>query len=67
MKNLILILNALLLAMTISIVIMPKVWMISIVGGVDGVTGMSFPLIWTFYVGLVLLTSGLSFYWLLRR
>jgi hypothetical protein len=67
MKNLILVLNALLLVMSLSIVIMPKVWMVSIVGGADGVTGMSFPLIWTFYVGLVFLTSALSFSWLLRR
>ena len=67
MKNLILILNAVLLVMTLSIVIMPKVWMISVVGGADGLTGIAFPVIWTVYAVTVFVTSGLSFSWLMRK
>ena len=47
MKNLILILHAVVLMMTLSIVIMPNLWMISVVEGADGVKGIAFPLIWT--------------------
>jgi len=67
MKNFILILNALVLIMTLSIVVLPKFWILSIVGGADGPTGMVIPMIWTVYVGLVFLTSAVTFSWLARR
>lgn len=67
MKNFILILNALLLIMTLSIVVLPKFWIITMVGGVDGVTGMAIPIIWTVYVGLVFITAGFTFSWLVKR
>jgi steroid 5-alpha reductase family enzyme len=63
MKNFILILNALVLIMTLSIVVLPKFWIVSVVQG----TGMVIPMIWTIYVGLVFLTSAVTFSWLARR
>ncbi|SFV67584.1 hypothetical protein MNB_SV-14-878 [hydrothermal vent metagenome] len=41
--------------------------MISVVGGVDGLTGISFPLIWTIYVILVFFTSAFTFSWLVKK
>jgi len=67
MKNFILVLHAVVLMMTLSIVILPKFWIVSIVGGVDGVRGMVIPLTWTVYIGLVFLTSVVTFSWLIRR
>ena len=67
MKNIVLIMNAIVLVLTLSIIILPKVWMISIVGGADGPTGMVFPIIWTVYIGAVFLTAGLTFSWLVKR
>jgi len=67
MKNLILILNAMVLILTISIVIMPNLWMVSVVSGTDGVKGISFPLIWTVYAITVFVTTGITFSWLIRR
>ena len=67
MKNFILILNALVLIMTLSIVVLPKFWIINIVGGADGPTGMVIPIIWTVYVVVVFITSAITFSWLARR
>ena len=67
MKNFILILNALVLIMTLSMVVIPKFWIISLVGGADGLTGMVIPFIWTVYTGLVFVTSAVTFSWLVRR
>ena len=67
MKNFILILNALVLIMTLSIVVLPKFWIISVVEGADGVSGMAIPIIWTVYVGLVFITTAITFSWLTRR
>jgi len=55
------------LMITLSIVIMPNLWMISIVGGADGFKGVSFPLIWTVYALLVFFTSAFTFSWLIRK
>jgi steroid 5-alpha reductase family enzyme len=63
MKNFVLILNALVLMMTLSIVVLPKFWIVSVVQG----TGMVIPIIWTVYVGLVFLTAAVTFSWLARR
>jgi hypothetical protein len=67
MKNLILILNALVLIMTLSMVVLPKFWILSVVGGADGPTGMVIPFIWTIYAVLVFVTSAVTFSWLARR
>ena len=67
MKNLILVLNALVLIMTLSMVVLPKFWIISLVGGADGLTGMVIPMVWTVYAGLVFVTSAVTFSWLARR
>jgi len=67
MKNLILILNAVVLIMTLSIVIMPNLWTVSVVSGADGLKGIAFPLIWTIYAGTVFVTAGISFSWLVRH
>ncbi len=67
MKNFILILNALVLIMTLSIVVLPKFWIISVVEGADGVRGMAIPIIWTVYVGLVFITTAITFSWLTRK
>ena len=63
MKNFVLILNALVLIMTLSIVVLPKFWIVSVVQG----TGMVIPMIWTVYVGLVFISSAVTFSWLARR
>ena len=67
MKNILLLLHAIVLSMTLSIVLLPKVWMIDVVGGVDGIKGYIIPLIWTVYVAMVFVTSGLTFSWLVKR
>ena len=67
MKNILLVLQAVVLVMTLSIVILPNVWTINVIGGADGLTGMVFPLIWTVYVVTVFVTSGLTFSWLVKR
>jgi hypothetical protein len=67
MKNLILILHAGVLIMTLSIVIMPNLWMISVVEGADGVKGIAFPLIWTVYALTVFVASAVTFSWLVRK
>ncbi len=66
-KNILLLLHAVVLVMTLSIVILPNIWIIKVVGGVDGVTGMVFPIIWTVYALIVFITSGLTFSWLIKR
>ena len=67
MKNLILILHAVILIMTLSIVIMPNLWMISVVEGAGGVKGIAFPLIWTIYAVTIFITSAITFSWLIRK
>ena len=67
MKNILLVLQAVVLVMTLSIVILPNVWTINVIGGADGLMGMVFPLIWTVYVVTVFVTSGLTFSWLVKR
>jgi len=67
MKNLILILNAIVLILTISIVIMPNMWMVSVVSGTDGLKGISFPIIWTVYAVTVFISTGITFSWLIKR
>ena len=66
-KNILLLLHAVVLVMTLSIVILPNIWIIKVVGGVDGVTGMVFPIIWTVYALIVFIASGLTFSWLIKR
>ncbi len=63
----ILTLHATILMMTLSIVIMPNLWMVSVVTGVDGLKGISFPPIWTVYAVLVFFTSAFTFSWLVKR
>ena len=67
MKNILLVLQAVVLVMTLSIVILPNVWTVNVIGGADGLTGMVFPLIWTVYAVTVFVTSGLTFSWLVKR
>jgi hypothetical protein len=67
LKNILLILHAGVLIMTLSIVVMPNLWMVSVVGGADGLQGISFPLIWTVYAVLVFFTSAFTFSWLVKQ
>ena len=67
MKNLILILNAIVLVMTLSIVIMPHLWTVSVVSDAEGLKGIAFPLIWTIYAVSVFISAGVTFSWLVRR
>ena len=67
MKNIVLVLNIMVLIMTLSIVILPSVWIISVVGGADGLTGVVFPFVWTVYAILVFITSGSTVSWLLKK
>ena len=66
-RNILLILHAVVLSMTLSIVILPDVWMIKVVGGVDGIKGVVFPIIWIVYAITVFVVSGLTFSWLVKR
>ena len=66
-KNILLLLHAIVLSMSLSIVVLPNIWMIHVVGGVDGITGVVFPLIWTLYAIMVFITSGLTFSWLIKQ
>jgi len=65
-KNILLILHATVLAMTLSILVLPNIWMIKMVGGADGMTGVVFPLIWMVYAITIFITSGLTFSWLVK-
>jgi hypothetical protein len=67
MKNILLVLNAVVLSMSLSIVILPKLWMIKVVKDAHGVAGVAFPMIWTIYVVTVFLVAGLTFSWLAKR
>jgi hypothetical protein len=67
MKNLILILNAIVLIMTLSIVVMPHLWTVSVVSDAEGLKGIAFPLIWTIYAVSVFITAGVTFSWLVRH
>ena len=67
MKNIILVLQAIVLVMTLSIVLLPNIWTIQVVEGVDGLKGMVFPFIWTIYAITVFITSGLTFSWLVKQ
>jgi len=66
MKNIILIMNAIVLMLTLSIMILPNIWIISVVGGADGITGIGFPIMWTVYVVSVFLTAAFTFSWLVK-
>jgi hypothetical protein len=67
-KNILLLLHAIVLSMTLSIVVLPNLWTIQVVmGRADNVTGMVFPLIWTVYAVMVFITSGLTFSWLIKK
>jgi len=65
-KNIVLILNAAVLIMTLSIVVLPHLWMISVVTTEQGVQGAVIPHIWTVYAVLAFVTSGFTFSWLIR-
>ncbi len=67
MKNILLVFQAIVLSMTLSIVILPNIWTVHVVEGVDGLKGMVFPLIWTVYAVTVFITSGLTFSWLVKH
>jgi len=66
MKNIILIMNATVLMLTLSIVVLPNLWMISVVGGEEGLKGIVFPVIWTVYAVSVFVTAGFTFSWLVK-
>ncbi len=66
-KNILLLLHAVVLVMTLSIVLLPNIWMVKVVGGADGIKGIAFPLIWTVYALIVFIASGLTFSWLIKR
>ena len=66
MKNIVLAMNAIVLILTLSIVILPKLWMVSVVGGADGLKGISFPIIWTVYAVSVFITASFTFSWLVK-
>jgi len=66
-KNIVLILNVIVIVMSLSIAILPNIWMISVVGGADGPTGVMFPFIWTIYGVLVFITAGVTVSWLIRK
>jgi hypothetical protein len=67
MKKLLLVLNALVLMLTLSIVVLPKFWIVTVVGGADGPRGIVIPMIWSIYVGLVFVTAATTFSWLAKR
>ncbi len=66
-KNILLLLHAVVLVMTLSIVLLPNIWMVKVVGGADGIKGIAFPLIWTVYAVMVFIASGFTFSWLIKR
>jgi len=66
MKNIILIMNAVVLILTLSIAVLPNLWMISVVGGADGIKGVAFPVIWTVYAVSVFVTAGFTFSWVIK-
>ena len=67
MKNILLVLHAIVLSLTLSIVIMPELWMIKVVGSQENIKGVVFPTIWTVYAISVFLTSGVTFSWLIKK
>ena len=67
MRNILLVLHAVVLSMTLSIVVLPNLWMIQVVGGADGLKGIAFPVIWTVYAVTVFVVSGLTFSWLVKK
>jgi len=66
-KNILLVLHAVVLSMTLSIIVLPDMWMIKVVGGAEGIKGIAFPMIWTVYALTVFVVSGLTFSWLVKR
>ena len=66
MKNIILIMNAIVLMLTLSIVVLPNLWMISVVEAEEGLKGIVFPVIWTVYAVSVFVTAGFTFSWLVK-
>jgi hypothetical protein len=67
MKNIVLMLNAIVLILTLSIVILPNLWMVSVVSGETGLKGIAFPMIWTIYAVTVFVTAGFTFSWLVKH
>ncbi|CAA6815284.1 MAG: Unknown protein [uncultured Sulfurovum sp.] len=67
MKNIVLAMNAALLILTLSIVILPNLWMVSVVAGEEGLKAISFPIIWTVYAVSVFVTASFTFSWLIKR
>jgi len=66
-RNILLVFHAIVLSMTLSIVVLPDLWMIKVVGGAEGIKGIAFPMIWTVYAFTVFFVSGLTFSWLVIR
>lgn len=66
MKNIVLILNAAVLIMTLSILLLPHLWIISVVTTEQGLQGTVISHIWTVYAVLAFVTSGFTFSWLIR-
>ena len=66
MKNIVLIMNAIVLMLTLSIVVIPNLWMVSVVAGEEGLKGIAFPVIWTVYAVSVFVTAGFTFSWLIK-
>ena len=58
--------NAIVLMLTLSIVVLPNIWMISVVGGEEGIKGVYFPVIWTVYAVSVFVSAGFTFSWLVK-
>ncbi|CAA6820242.1 MAG: Unknown protein [uncultured Sulfurovum sp.] len=66
MKNIVLAMNATVLILTLSIVILPNLWMVSVVSAQEGLQGIVFPFIWTVYAVSVFITTGFTFSWLVK-
>ena len=66
-RNILLVLHAVVLMLTLSIVMLPDVWMIKVVGESKEIQGVVFPLIWTIYAGVVFLASAFTFSWLIQK
>ncbi|CAA6811853.1 MAG: Unknown protein [uncultured Sulfurovum sp.] len=65
-KNIVLSLNAIVLIMTLSIVVLPHLWMISVVTTEQGLQGAVIPHTWTVYAVSVFITAGFTFSWLIK-
>ena len=66
-KNIILFLHAVVITLTLTMVLLPNLWIIKAVGDANGVKGMVIPTIWMVYVATVFVASGLTFSWLIKK